>query len=246
MRPFFAVFEGLSHEAIYLFKRLDGLPMDFPAFLAAALFGRVIEATQAVALLTWHGFSQDASISLRTALEALFRLRLSISKPDWAKTLANADLLERIKMYSLVVDGFFGDLPEDERADFARRRDALQELKRELNPQRLKIEELARETGLQLLYQTIYRSTSSYVHLSLRALGEYMVEDPGGFYSGLHFGPSGQRADFHIFGASELLRLAVETVLTRFRVQPRDELTSVLASFYKLRPIGVQEAADDR
>src|SRR4030095_7165395 len=93
-RPFFDSFEEVFRHGSSVFRAFDSRLLDFQTIMSACLFGRLLEVGQAVALLTWNGFSQDASVSLRIALETLLRLRVACLETETARKLVHTDLLE--------------------------------------------------------------------------------------------------------------------------------------------------------
>jgi uncharacterized protein DUF5677 len=235
---YFEVFEAVSAPAMTLFRELGSrrIPREIAvhAILAAALFGRLVEASQAVAFLVWRGFAWDAAILLRAALEALIRLRVASSKPEATGRMIYSDILEKIKFNSpdveAAVEAASGELPPETKQELELLRRKLDELKRMWGtPKKITVAELAREADLYALYQTVYRFTSAYVHLSLRGIDEYVLKSEDGIPEAIRVGPTALRADVHIALLIKFLLQGMEAIGKLYHLPP---------------PIGLREAVD--
>jgi len=241
-KGYFGAFHVTRDRAAALFSEMRSLPLTPSLLLARGLFGRLLDVTQSVAVLTWHGRAWDATILLRVSLETLIRFRAAAIDPELADRMVYSDILEKERLVSPDAEAATGDWSAPERAKLNEIRGNLASLRDRFRRKgyrekgRIRISQLARVCGLEHLYESVYRFSSAYVHFSLRAIDEYIIKDDQGLPKQLEFAPTALRGDFHLLTSISFLLLGIETSVIGFDLRPPADLPDVLG---KLAEIGV-------
>src|SRR5258706_16193167 len=90
--PYFDVFGEINSLAHKQLCSLELSSTEHRKVYAACLFGRLLEACQAVVVLAARGFEQDSATLVRIALEAYLRLKVACTKPELAQKVVDSDI----------------------------------------------------------------------------------------------------------------------------------------------------------
>ena len=239
--PFFEVFSSIIEKAYEFLMKIEVKRDDRLDLYAATLFGRLLESCQAVVLLSSRGVEQDAACLVRVSLKALLRLQAACENPELAKKVIEADVLERLKLVNLAIEGKAGMGSSASDPELVVRKAELEKLRDTRGTRSVSTEEIARGVGQLPWYNNVYRLTSKYVHLSPRALEEYLDDTPDGKVGALNHGPTDRHLELHLFSVSELLLIAM-TVLGRHLELPEpDGFQEAVSGFRRLKAAWPQE-----
>jgi len=240
-RLFFEVFSSINERAYEFLVSIEVERGDRLRNDAATLFGRLLESCQAVVLLSCRGLEQDAACLVRVSLEALLRLMAGCEKRELAQKVIEADVLERLKLVNLAIEGKAGTRSLASDPELEARKDELEKLRDTRCSRRVSTEEIARNVGQLPLYNTVYRLTSKYVHLSPRALEEYLDDTPDGKLKAMKHGPTDRKLELHLFSVSEFLLIGMSVLRRHLNLPEPDGFQDAISQFKRLKTVWPKE-----
>lgn len=194
---------------------------------AVAGYGRAIESFQTCVLLAERGALAEARALARLCTEAVI-LTAALLNVDGTLAAMHADgAKHKLKLCNrlLELNSRIGD--EKALARFeAEKAKVIAEFGS--NPTSLNYDSLARQAGLELLYELSYRQTSGNgAHATVAALERNMCADENGYFDGYRFGPdySDMRSTLHAVNAAmiHLIGIAVDHLgLKGYDAETRD------------------------
>lgn len=234
---FFEVFTRASVAAYDVLGRLTVDPHDRVQIYAACTIARLCEACQAAAYLGARGFAQETAVQVRVALEVLLKFKAALTNPSLAESIMDGDLLEQRKLGNLLLSGKVSGLTPANLAEIEKRQ---QEVGRQIKAQSVKkvsIEELAREVDALSLYERVYRSTSASVHVSPRALIDYVAIHPNTEQpQEIVYGPGTENIELHLYTITHFLLVAISLLERHHGLRPPDEFSSIGDDLKSLLP----------
>ncbi|MBB3261283.1 DUF5677 domain-containing protein [Paraburkholderia sp. WP4_3_2] len=194
---------------------------------AVAGYGRAVESFQTCILLAERGALAEARALARLCAEAVI-LTAGLLKVDGTLAVMHADgAKHKLKLCNRLLE--LNAKSGDEKA-LARFEAEKAKLVAEFgtDPKSLNYDSLARQAGLELLYELSYRHTSGNgAHATVAALERNMSADENGYFDGYRFGPdfSDMRSTLQAANAAmiHLIGLAVDHLgLKSYDAETRD------------------------
>lgn len=184
--------------------------------IAVALFIRLLNSFQAVAILAQHGLMFDSKIVLRGGLESLFILNLLCKKKEFLDEYIGSDHVRRLTLFE--VAAHTSDPNFESLRNYANSHpEFYTELKEKIKKngwKRLKAAEIAKRSGLSSMYDTQYRLLSEEVHTSPRSLESSLSFTEDQNPSTFEWGPSDQELRLTLFTGIQMLLVAMKAIST--------------------------------
>lgn len=207
----FRAWDGFSHRVLFAVAEGERSAREL---VAITLFTRLIEGSQSAFLLLERGLEYDARVLVRVNFETLVLLLNACKDPAFPHLYVDADEVERLRVVKAALRTESGT-PEE-------RREAESECTRlEERLERREIRErdlgsLARKVDLLNLFDSVWRLTSSQVHVSPRAISEYLIKSGPPNERELDYGPARRDAGLLLDTLSEFLKRASGNVAKLF------------------------------
>jgi len=202
--------------------------------LVATLFLRILNAYQAIILVTKLGLIVEAKVVLRSAIESLFILRLLSQDRKFLTEYVGSDEVRRLKWMNVALDSkstLFDKLRDH--ATSALR----EELKGKIDKNQwkeLKTIDVASRAGLKEMYDTDYRLLSEEVH-TLPISMEYLLgADEDGDIRTFEWGPTDKGIDYVLFTAIRVLFISLVALAELFELNKAEDLRSIDATLHAL------------
>jgi hypothetical protein len=191
---------------------------------AVCLFIRLVEDCQAAVLLASRGFEQSVAVLVRIAIEALLKLILAFKDPPFFRIVLEADVLDQIKLLGVALSE--DDLTEEQRRLFEKQRKKLKLLSCTKDIKDIPTIRLAEKAGQLKLYNSAFRLASNSVHLSPRALVEFVELRDGKPYS-IVIDVHNRFMRLHVATVTEFVLIATKVMANIFRVELPPVVTEV-------------------
>jgi hypothetical protein len=202
--------------------------------LVATLFLRILNAYQAIILVTKLGLIVAAKVVLRSAIESLFILRLLSQDRKFLTEYVGSDEVRRLKWMNVALDGkstLFDKLRDH--ATSALR----EELKGKIDKNQwkeLKTIDVASRAGLREMYDTDYRLLSEEVHTLPRSMEYLLGADEDGDIRTFEWGPTDKGIDYVLFTAIRVLFISLVALAELFELNKAEDLRSIDATLHAL------------
>lgn len=138
-----------------------------------ALSVRMLQTSRAVWMLVGEGLNDGAAAVLRSLVEQHFVFTALLNKPDLMHQACKDEAAEQRK----ALKGL-GSLPADCRPESITS-EVLEAAIAQRDPGGFSVFDWAREAGLEVMYQTLWRHLSFNAHGALHAVNDYLVGDGG-------------------------------------------------------------------
>lgn len=149
-------------------------PENGQQILSISLLTRILNDLQSVYVLCTYGLTQQSRVILRSTFESFFLLVKLVIDPSFVTQYVKADIINRLNILK-TSHNYHGALFADVRNIATQ--DKIQELekqKKSENIKPIKIESIAKSTGLGAYYDSVYRILSQDVHSQIRSLDQYV------------------------------------------------------------------------
>jgi hypothetical protein len=146
-------------------------PEDMQRVLAVCLLMRLLEGHQSIHILCSKGLTVACKVTLRSNIEGLVLLKYVAASEDNFRRYVVSDQLQRRKWLNIIMNDTSNAFSDDLRNGITE--ELLSEIDKsisEFEASELKVEQLAKDVGLNQLYQTAYRMLSYDVHVLPRSL----------------------------------------------------------------------------
>ena len=198
-----------------------------PEILGTMYFLRVFSDYQAMLLVGKKGMVPQATIMLRTELEALFGLAAIAKEPSFWKELYGHEPHQKKRVLNKLKK--FRRNDTDDGSQLSNIDCKLKECSEEIEQQNarpLTTEQIAEKAGLQDLYNTVYPWCSLEVHVSPRTLETaYIDNKEQGEILELKFGPDYVRVQIVVATGADCLLLAIVSLSEIFKVDVNEKLS---------------------
>jgi hypothetical protein len=195
-----------------------------PELFAVCLYIRLLEDCQAAVLLASRGFEQSVSALVRIALEALLKLVVAYKDRAFFRKVLDADVLDQIKL--LGVACLAVETTPEQRERFEKKRKELRQQTCMGDIKPISTIRIAEKAGMLGLYHTVFRLSSSSVHLSPLRLMEF-IEMRDGKPASIIVDVHDRLMRTHVLTATEFALIATEQVAQFFRAELSREIAGV-------------------
>ena len=235
---FFELYRKTNKIAHEMKFRLELPNNDGQKVIATALYMRLLDSFQAIAILCQYGLRIDSQIVLRGGLESLFILNLLCKDKDFLDEYIGSDHVRRLTLFEVAArtsDPNFESL-----RNYANSHPGFcQDLKKKIKEngwKRLKVEEIAKRSGLISMYDTQYRLLSDAVHTSPHSLESLLSFTEDQTPSTFEWGPSDQDLPFTLLTSVQMLLEGMKAISTLCGIYDQQEelLLEIDASQTKL------------
>lgn len=234
---FFGVFIRASTAAYDALAQMSVNRSDRVEIYGVCALARLCESCQAAAYLAARGFAQETAVEVRVALEVLLKFKAALTDPPLTEGIIDSDLLELRKLGNLILNGDVSGLTSENRSEVEARQAELQREIDDKKAKKISAEELARKVDALGLYHTVYRLTSSNVHISPRSLAEYVrLHGATGQPEEIVYGPNDAYVDVHLHAVTEFLLIAISLLERHRGLAPSEEFASIGDDFRSLSP----------
>jgi len=234
---FFGVFSRASTAAYDALARMNVDRSNRVELYGVCALARLCESCQAAAYLSARGFAQETAVEVRVALEALLKFKAALTNRSLTEGIIDSDLLEVRKLGNLILNGEVSGLTSENRPEVEARQAELQREIAERGIKKISTEELARGVDALGLYHTVFRLTSSNVHISPRSLAEYVrLHGATGQPEEIVYGPNHAYVDVHLHAVTEFLLIAISLLERHRGLAPSEEFSTISDEFRSLSP----------
>jgi len=191
---------------------------DVRQLTGVCLLIRLIDDYQSVVILCRQGLVVQAGTLLRTILESTVLLRNIQQDETFLQQYVGNDLLDRLKLARLALNdrtGSFDNIKTDGLADLI---DSLESVIEEAGIKRFSVEKLAKQTGLETIYQTTYRLLSRDVHVLVRSLERYLHTDAEGQVTAIDYTPKTDDLEAVLVLGIMILMIALDSASALFEL----------------------------
>jgi hypothetical protein len=210
-RPYFNLFSRCAVFATDLLFQVHLRKTEPQKVVSALLLARLLESSQAGALLCRVGLERDAAASLRMVFETFVYLVGCCKDPRFLDEYLASELRHKLKVARSNLKR--SDLEPEMRKRLEKREPELALEVTRTGAKDLQLEVIAGRFGLGGEYSSVFRLTSSSVHSSPEVL-KGLTKLKGGSITGIVYGPSHKYTDIYLFTFSEYLLRAAEHVAT--------------------------------
>lgn len=210
-RPYFNLFSRCAVFATDFLFKLRIRDTEPQKIVSALLLARLLEASQAGALLCRAGLERDAAASLRIVLETFIKLVGCCEDPRFLGEYLASEPWQQLRAARSNLER--GDLEPEMRRRLRKREQELAQEVTGTGAKDLNLRDIADRLGLGSEYSTLFRLTSPSIHSSPQAL-RGLINEREGNITGIGYGPSHMYTDFHLFSFSDYLLRAVGHVAT--------------------------------
>ncbi len=236
--PFFELYRKTNRIAHEMKFHIEVPSTDGQKVIAVALFIRLLNSFQAVAILAQHGLMFDSKIVLRGGLESLFILNLLCKEKEFLDEYIGSDHVRRLTLFE--VAAHTSDPNFESLRNYANSHpEFYTELKEKIKKngwKRLKAAEIAKRSGLSSMYDTRYRLLSDAVHTSPHSLESLLSFTEDQTPSTFEWGPSDQDLPFTLLTGIQMLLEGMKAISTLCGIYDQQEelLLEIDASQTKL------------
>jgi len=217
----FALAEDINRASVAILVTLAPSSGSDRELGAAAMFARALQSFEAVVLLTERGMLADAGALARNIVESAIYLGGLAMVADFPQKMAASNNAHFASMAAALATHLEVDRRDPEAA--ADMRALVEDVKAKGYVLKdIKLLQLAKEVGLDPLYQVVYRKLSGdSAHASLESMNRHLVRNATGRVEKLRFSP--QRGGLeHIFSAAIAAILGAMEVL--YLIFPQDNI----------------------
>ena len=191
-------------------------PTDEQAW-AVTGYARAIEAFQASIVMVEHGAMAEARALARLCAENVIVTASMLKVEGMLELLVEDDAKHRLKLSNRMIEINHNNPDQQVVARYVQERDAIRAEYQDPRPRGLRIDGLAGQTGLKMLYELAYRLPSGNgAHATLGALRRHMVEDADGRPQGYNYNPDASDLRATMLAANagmiHLIGLAVDSM----------------------------------
>ena len=222
---FFELYRRTNKIAHEMKFRLEPPNNDGQKIIAVALFIRLLNSFQAIAILCQYGLRIDSKIVLRGGLESLFILNLLCKEKKFLDEYIGSDHVRRLTWFNIAAhssDPNFESLRNDAKSHPG----FCQELKEEIEKngwEKLNVEEIAKRSGLISMYDTHYRLLSEEVHTVPRSLESLLSFTEDQTPSTFEWGPNDQELPFTLLTGVQMLLVGMKAICTLCGIYDQQE-----------------------
>lgn len=199
--------------------------------VSICLLQRIIYSLQAVVILMEIGLEADCNTIIRCSLEAMLILRKLTEDPGFLVKYLGAEQLHRKKILNAAKAESKSTLRRAvEEQALERKLSEIMEDIRKFNLEDIRIEQLARDVGLNDWYQHTYRSLSSDAHSLPGSLVRYVRFDKDFNVSMFDFNPKTDNTKTVLITHCALLLIALDSVEKIFHCGLEKEIDTLFQS----------------
>jgi len=164
----------IAQDAI---NRSKGKELDGRQILIISMFLKILNRAESTISIMEKGIEADAIYLLRGMIEAVIILKLTCQSEEFMAKYFGNEVVQNISVFNAILDNrnIFLDNTKVEFDIIAGTKKKAESLKAELSLKKINMEELAKEVGLNGIYQTAYRYFSKEVHFHPSRLEGYLV-----------------------------------------------------------------------
>lgn len=224
----FALAYEINQACVAILSTLEPSFRSDRELIGAALFGRALQSFEATILLAERGMVADAGLVARSIVEcAIFQAAVA-TIDDFPKRMAASNNAHFASMARSVADQLAAGVDKAEHDQSQDIRKLLEEIaSTAVMPADIKLRQLARETGMERLYEIVYRKLSGEAaHPSLASIERHFRRDEQGLIAQLIFAPQ-------VDGLSDLLGSAVTAGLANLQALAETFRRTDIADIYK-------------
>ncbi|WP_186071818.1 DUF5677 domain-containing protein [Burkholderia gladioli] len=188
---YFSLVDEINRSAVAILPRLSIAKWSDREMTAAGMFARALQAFEATILLTERGMLADAGASARNIIECAIFLRGIALIVDFPKRMAASNNAHFFTMAKAIAEHLEGGESGAWMAEASELRDLLAAVESQGHIRRdIKLRSLAKEVGLDTLYEIVYRRLSGdAAHPTLASMERHFGRDNAGQVVRLLFGP---------------------------------------------------------
>ncbi|HEF4776638.1 TPA: hypothetical protein SAP37_001645 [Burkholderia multivorans] len=220
-RDWFALAEDINRASVAILVTLAPSRGSDRELGAAAMFARALQSFEAVILLTERGMLADAGALARNIVESAIYLGGLAMIADFPQRMAASNNAHFASMAVALATHLEDDMGDTEAATGLRT--LVDDVKAKGYVLKdIKLLQLAKEVGLDPLYQVVYRKLSGdSAHASLESMNRHLVRNASGRIEKLKFSPQRDGIE-HILSAAIAAFLGAMEVL--YVIFPQDEI----------------------
>lgn len=213
---------GKCREVNGLAHRLrNSLQLDYDNQLHIAsicLLQKIIDSFQVTVVLMELGLEADSNTIIRSSLETMLILRKLTKNPDFLLKYLGSEQIHRKKILNAAMSDAKNPLRRtvDEEALECKLSELIEDIDK-FNFKEIRIEQLARELGLNDWYQFTYRSLSIDAHSLPSSLEKYVHFDKDLNISVFDFNPKTDNTNIVLITHCALLLIALDSVEKIFK-----------------------------
>jgi hypothetical protein len=203
--------------------------------IAACLFTRILEGYQATIILLRYGLQVDAQVTLRSVLEAFYKLKGICEKSDFMGKYIKDGELDQFRTLETIQKSdnpYFAPFKQSNTDNSLRE---IQNKISELKGAKITVKEIAKCVGLLNWHESTYKHLCDAVHTSPKLLEKYLNIDDKDNLRGLFWGPNIEgNFELIILTAAEILFYTLRSAQALFLLRIKTQLKEHYSKLNKL------------
>lgn len=226
----FALIQDINRGAVALLTVLAPSRASDRELASAAMFARALQSFEATVILAERGMLADAGSLARNIVESAVFLGGLALIDDFTKRMAASNNAHFFGMAKAIAEQMEGNASPEYLANASELRDLLQNVVAQGHARSgINLRQLAKEVGMDPLYEVVYRSLSGdAAHPSLASIERHFGRNGAGQVEKLLFSPQRDGMEKVLSAAISAFLAALEALGEVF---PRDDIRAMINTF---------------